>query len=174
MVGGRWDEDVAFEHINSLELFAAKSALEKLAGSIHDFHIQLKMDNTTAVTHNNRMGGSHSVSCNFYTQLIWHWAQETNVWLSAAYLPGKDNVVADFHSRCFKDDTEWTLDYAVFRSSCHIYSLYTCLPRVILSSLTNMFIGALIHMHGLLMLSLSLGIPYCFMLFHPLVWLLEC
>ena len=29
-------------------------------------------------------------------------------------------------------------------------------------------------MHGLLMLSLSLGIPYCFMLFHPLVWLLEC
>ena len=106
MVGGRWDEDVAFEHINSLELFAAKLALEKLAGSIHDCHIQLKMDNTTAVTHINRMGGSHSVSCNFYTQLIWHWAQERNVWLSAAYLPGKDNVVADLHSRCFKDNTE--------------------------------------------------------------------
>ena len=57
MVGGRWDEDVAFEHINSLELFAAKLALEKLAGSIHDCHIQLKIDNTTAVTHINRMGG---------------------------------------------------------------------------------------------------------------------
>ena len=26
MVGGRWDEDVAFEYINSLELFAAKLA----------------------------------------------------------------------------------------------------------------------------------------------------
>ena len=37
-----------------------------------------------------------------------------------------------------------------------------------------MFLGTQIHMHGLLMLSLSLGIPYCFMLFHPLVWLLEC
>ena len=57
MVGGRWDEDVAFEHINSLELFAAKLALEKLAGSIHDCHIQLEIDNTTAVTHINRMGG---------------------------------------------------------------------------------------------------------------------
>ena len=57
MVDGRWDEDVAFEHINSLELFAAKLALEKLAGSIHDCHIQLKIDNTTAVTHINRMGG---------------------------------------------------------------------------------------------------------------------
>ena len=123
MVGGRLDEDVAFEHINSLELFAAKLALEKLACSIHDCHIQLKIDNTTAVTHINRMGGSHSVSCNFYTQLIWHWAQERNVWLSAAYIPGKDNVVADFHSHCFKDNTEWTLDYAVFQSICHIYSL---------------------------------------------------
>ena len=56
MVGGRWDEDVAFEHINSLELFAVNLALEKLAGSIHDCHIQLKIDNTTAVTHINRMG----------------------------------------------------------------------------------------------------------------------
>ena len=44
MVDGRWDEDVAFEHINSLELFAAKLALEKLAGSIHDCHIQLKIN----------------------------------------------------------------------------------------------------------------------------------
>ena len=31
--------------------------------------------------------------------------------------------MADFHSRCFKDNTEWTLDYAVFQSICHIYSL---------------------------------------------------
>ena len=30
MMGGRWDEDVAFEYINSLELFAAKLVLEKL------------------------------------------------------------------------------------------------------------------------------------------------
>ena len=66
------------------------------------------------------MGGYHLVSCNFYTQLILHWAQERNVWLSAAYIPGKDNVEADFHSRCF---TEWTLDCAVFRSICHIYFL---------------------------------------------------
>ena len=37
-----------------------------------------------------------------------------------------------------------------------------------------MSLGTQIHMRGLLMLSLSLGIPYCFMLFHPLGWLLEC
>ena len=43
-------------NINSLELFAAKLALEKLAGSIHDCHIQLIIDNITAVTHINRMG----------------------------------------------------------------------------------------------------------------------
>ena len=50
MVGGRWDEDVALEHINSLGLFAAKLALEELACSLHDCHIKLKIDNTTAVT----------------------------------------------------------------------------------------------------------------------------
>ena len=31
MVGDRWDEDVVLEHINSLELFAAKLALGELA-----------------------------------------------------------------------------------------------------------------------------------------------
>ena len=56
-VGGRWDEDVAFEHINSLELFAAKLASEELACSLHDCRIQLKIDNTTAVTLTKWGGG---------------------------------------------------------------------------------------------------------------------
>ena len=66
MVGGRWDEDVALEHINSLELFPAKLALEELVCSLRDCHIQLKIDNTTAVTHINKMGGGGGVP----TQLV--------------------------------------------------------------------------------------------------------
>ena len=67
--------------------------------------IQLKLDNTTAVTHINRGGGGvPTPSCNFFTHLIWH----RNIWLSAAYIPGEDNVVADFCS-CF------------FRNICNIY-----------------------------------------------------
>ena len=61
MIGGAW-EDVVFEHINSLELYAAKLALEQLVDSCRDCHIQL--DNTTAVTHINK---SPTPSCNFFT-----------------------------------------------------------------------------------------------------------
>ena len=64
------------------------------------------------------MGGCHSPICNNLTKLLWFWAMQRNIWLSAAYIPGRENRVADFHSRCFKDNTEWTLDPATFAKIC--------------------------------------------------------
>ena len=52
MVGCTWEEDVAFE------LDVAKLALELLVDACQDCHIQLKSDNTTSVTHINKMWGS--------------------------------------------------------------------------------------------------------------------
>ena len=85
--------------------------------------MQLKVDNITAVAYINKMGGTHSIECNEMAKQIWHWAIKRNIWLSAAYIPGENNVVADFHSRCFKENTEWTLSPRVFQSVTQIFFL---------------------------------------------------
>ena len=46
---------------------------------------------------------------------IWQWAKDRNIWLSTAFIPGVENTVADFHSRNFRDNTEWMLNPVVFK-----------------------------------------------------------
>ena len=101
-------------HINVLELTAAHFALLHLAADARGIHIQLKLNNLTALAYINKMGGTHSPECNQVAQQIWGWAVERGIWLSAAYIPGESNVVADFHSRCFHENKEWALKVSVF------------------------------------------------------------
>ena len=70
------------------------------------------MDNTTAVACVSKMGTSHSVQCNAVTKEIWQFCIKHNIWLSAAYIPGKTNIEADEESsRENRDqDTEWMLN----------------------------------------------------------------
>ena len=68
------------------------------------------MDNTTAVTCVSKMGTSHSVQCNAVTKEIWQLGIKRNIWLSAAYIPGKTNIEADEESRRENQDTEWLLN----------------------------------------------------------------
>ena len=56
-VGAPWQVADALLHINVLELTAAHFALLHLAA---DVHIQLKLDNLTAVAYITKMGGTHS------------------------------------------------------------------------------------------------------------------
>ena len=55
-IGGRWTPAEATAHINILELQAAFFALKSFASEVNDTHIQLQMDNTTAVAYLNNMG----------------------------------------------------------------------------------------------------------------------
>ena len=112
-VGAPW-QVAALLHINVLELTAAHFALLHLAADARGVHIQLKLDYLTAVAYINKMGGTHSPECNQVAQQIWEWAVDRDVWLSAAYIPGDSNVVADFHSRCFHENKEWALKVSVF------------------------------------------------------------
>ena len=62
-IGGRWTASEASIHINILELEAAFFAFafgDKITGA----HIQLHLDNTTAVAYINNMGGSKSLERN--------------------------------------------------------------------------------------------------------------
>ena len=92
-MGGPWDPTHELPHINTLDLFAAKLALEALAGHIENGHIHLKLDNQTAVTYINKKGGTHSKNCNDISLQVWHWAKLHGNWLSAAFMPGECNVL---------------------------------------------------------------------------------
>ena len=112
--GGQWAEWEQEIHINILELKAALFGIKSLAKGFS--HIRLMIDNTTAVAYINKMGGTKSKACNELAQQIWQWAISTNTWLSAAHIPGMDNVGADFQSRNFsiQKSSEWTLAEHVF------------------------------------------------------------
>ena len=103
-VGAPWKDTDDLLHINVLELTAARLALDTLATTARSTHIQLKLDNLMAIAYINKMGGTHSPNCNHVTQQIWDWVVARDIWLSAAYIPGDSNLVADFHSRCFHEN----------------------------------------------------------------------
>ena len=114
-IGGWWTEAEMPRDINALELHAAYLTLQALGAPHTNVHIRLMLDNTTTTVYINKMGGTHSVVCNDIAQNIWQWATSRNIWLSAAYVPGSENHVADFKSRNFEDNTEWSLSPILFQ-----------------------------------------------------------
>jgi hypothetical protein len=112
---GFWSEQERNEHINVLELTAAKFTIKSLAVTERNSHIRIYMDNTVAISYINKFGGKmHTLHC--IAKDIWLWAKERNIWISAAHVPGVDNTVADALSRCTNDDMEWMLNKQYFQS----------------------------------------------------------
>eukprot|EP00794_Sanderia_malayensis_P002684 gene2684-3106_t len=60
------------------------------------------------------MGGSKSRKCNELAKSVWAYCIGKNMWISAAHIPGKTNLVADKMSRYFNDNTEWKLCPTVY------------------------------------------------------------
>ena len=59
--------------------------------------------------------------CNLVAKAIWEWTIPRNVWLSAAYIPGSQNKIADFKSRHFDENTEWSLSPVLFARLSHVF-----------------------------------------------------
>ena len=51
------------------------------------------IDSSTAVSYINSMGG-RSLTCNQITRELWVWCASHGIWLSAAHIPGKENVLS--------------------------------------------------------------------------------
>jgi len=113
--GGHWSESEKNYHINYLELLAVFMTLQSFCASMNSVHIRSLIDNTTAVTYINKMGGMRE-QLNDITRQIILWCKQRNIWLSAAHLPGSKNCEADFESRNQNEDTEWALDINIFQS----------------------------------------------------------
>lgn len=108
--GGHWLKNEAINHINYLELLAAYFVLKSFLKDVIGKHVKMMIDNTTAVFVINNMGTCHSDPCNSIACKIWILCEENGIWLTAAHIPGKENVIADYESRKINLDTEWMLN----------------------------------------------------------------
>ena len=71
--GGHWAPDEAHQHINCLELKAAYLGLQSSYKNLSHTHVRIFLDNTSAVSYINNMGGIHSLECNQIARTIWMW-----------------------------------------------------------------------------------------------------
>lgn len=104
-----WWEHNESNHINLLELKAVFNGLKCFAKNKHDCEILLRIDNTTAISYINRMGGIKYLKLNKIARDIWQWCEKRNIFLYASYIKSKDNFHADIESRRLPPETEWEI-----------------------------------------------------------------
>ena len=116
--GRRWSVIDANSHINCLELLAVLFALRSFHASLSGKHVQLMIDNTTAVAAINNMGTRHTPECHSLAVQVWEVSISHEItWLTAAHIPGSLNVRADRESRHFhSQDTEWMINPTLLRN----------------------------------------------------------
>ena len=111
--GGQWSQHEKGEHINLLELTAAFFAIRSFCKDKNNVHIQIEVDNTTAMACINKKCSNVS-HLNEVSRQLWLWCMERNNFVSALHLPGTLNTEADHESRVFNVDTEWMLFPEIF------------------------------------------------------------
>lgn len=112
---GQWSNSELLLHINNLELLAAYFALKVFAKNCYDCQILLRVDNTTAVSYINRMGGIQYPHLTKVTKDIWQWCESRKIFVVASYIKSAENTTADKESRRSHPDTEWELSDTGFR-----------------------------------------------------------
>ena len=114
--GGPWSEGEIGQHINFLELLAALKALQCFTVTLTDTASELKIDKTSAVSYINRLGGCKSENLCSIALRISSWCEQRWLSLSAVFVPGEMNILADAESRRPLSTGDWKLDLLVFSS----------------------------------------------------------
>lgn len=125
-MGAEWPSDVLSRfgaNINCLEMLAVLYALKYFCSYVENFNVCVKIDNTTAVSYINQMGGTHSKHCNDLAIDIWNFAIKHNIMLKASHIPGIRNEQADFASRHHNQDIELALRPQVYTNLCKCFGL---------------------------------------------------
>ena len=102
--GGRWSKEELKMHINCLELLAG--SVKTLSPLKANCCILLKMDNVSAVRYINKLGGTRSRLLAEIAKDFWHFCLQRRILLVAEYLPGTQNLVADWNSRFLIDASD--------------------------------------------------------------------
>jgi hypothetical protein len=115
-VAGRWELEHRTSHVNILDMLAVLKALHCFRPAVANKSVLVRCDNSTVVAYINHQGGTRSAKLCALTWKLLHWCILHKVTLSAAHLPGKENVTADALSRGWFVPTEWTLHPQVAHS----------------------------------------------------------
>lgn len=118
---GQWNNIEQKLHINLLELMAAFFGLKIFAKDLRCCQILLRIDNTTAISYINRMGGIRFPHLNSLAKEIWQWCEERNLFIYASYISSKDNEIADSESRRTHPDIEWEIKDKAFQKIKHFF-----------------------------------------------------
>ena len=111
---GHWNKHEKSFHINRLELLAAFFGLKCFAKDMQHCNILLRIDNTTAISYINRMGGIRFQELNKLTKEIWQWCESRDMHIFASYIQSGQNTIADAESRKLPHETEYELSEQVF------------------------------------------------------------
>ena len=76
--------------------------------------VLLRMDNTTAVTYVNKLGGTVSPKLNTIVRELWLWCMNRDITLIAEHLPGVLNTIVDQESRVMRDRSDRMLNPRIF------------------------------------------------------------
>ncbi|XP_068238401.1 uncharacterized protein [Palaemon carinicauda] len=99
VVSGVWSEEEKHLHINVLEMMVVSRARFHFQARLREHSVVLMSDNTSVVAYVNKQGGTLSHLLQQLTRQVFLWAESQHVTLSARYIPGKRNVLADALSR---------------------------------------------------------------------------
>jgi hypothetical protein len=99
---GMWSIQERDAHINLLELMGG-------AFAVRTFAKRLRMDNCTAVSYINHLGGTRSLTLTEHAKDLWTWCLQRGIMLSAECLPGSLNTAADTEFRTLQSSGEWSL-----------------------------------------------------------------
>ena len=86
-------------------------------------HLRVMTDNSTAISYINRQRGVKSMLCNNVTTEIWEIYIKSDVYISAAHIPGKENIIADLASREFQGSHEWILSLEVIKYLVELFQV---------------------------------------------------
>lgn len=103
-------------HINSLELLAIFFGLKCFASHLLNCEILLRVDNMTAISYVNRMGGVQFPDLTATARSIWQWCEHRNIWIFASYIKSSENAEADKESRNLPGETKWSFSNRAFQS----------------------------------------------------------
>ena len=101
-------------HINCQEALAAFHALKCFVRDRRSVSVLLRLDNTSAVSYVNKLGGTVSPRLNKIVRNLWLWCMNRDITLTAEHLPGVLNTIADEESRVMKDRSDWMLNPQIF------------------------------------------------------------
>ena len=106
---GDWCQSATLPHINVLEFQAVALSLRHFLPLIRGRAVLIRTDNITVAAYINKQGGTHSTRLNALAAELWRWCRRVGIFPVASYIPGRDNLIADFLSRGRVLPSEWTL-----------------------------------------------------------------